>query len=73
MFKLLPYATEALSLWKQPQLQSLIFDGAKNELVITLLKEDTQLPLPTEDNGINVAITEGPAVNLATLRVGEVQ
>ncbi|RJF54807.1 general secretion pathway protein GspL [Serratia inhibens] len=73
LFKLLPYATEALSLWKQPQLQSLIFDGAKNELVITLLKEDTQLPLPTEDNGINVAITEGPAVNLATLRVGEVQ
>ncbi|SQI32991.1 Uncharacterised protein [Serratia plymuthica] len=73
LFKLLPYATEALSLWEQPQLQSLIFDGAKNELVITLLKEDTQLAPPTEDNGISIAMTEGPSDNLVTLTVGEEQ
>ncbi|MGQ8706431.1 type II secretion system protein GspL [Serratia sp. TSA_198.1] len=73
LFKLLPYATEALSLWEQPQMQSLIFDGAKNELVITLLKEDTQLAPPTEDNGISIAMTEGPSDNLVTLTVGEEQ
>ncbi|MEE4409816.1 MULTISPECIES: type II secretion system protein GspL [unclassified Serratia (in: enterobacteria)] len=70
LFKLLPYATEALSLWEQPQLQSLIFDGAKNELVITLLKEDTPLPLPSEDNGIVITMTEGPSDNLVILTVG---
>ncbi|VEA63460.1 Type II secretory pathway, component PulL [Serratia plymuthica] len=70
LFKLLPYATEALSLWEQPQLQSLIFDSAKNELVITLLKEDTQLPSPTEDHGISIAMTEGPSDNLVILTVG---
>ncbi|CAI0969924.1 type II secretion system protein GspL [Serratia entomophila] len=70
LFTLLPYASEALSLWEQPQLQSLTFDGAKNELTITLFKEQVTLPPPSEDSGIHISMTQGAAPDVAILRVG---
>lgn len=70
LFALLPYATEALSLWEQPQLQSLTFDGTKNELVITLFKAHVTLPPPSEDGDIHITMTQGAAPDVAILRVG---
>ncbi|MBH2758812.1 type II secretion system protein GspL [Serratia ureilytica] len=69
LFRLLPYAAEALAVWEPPQLQALAFDAADDRLVVTVNRNDAPLPAPVNDGGVSMTFSEGSAPNQAILTV----
>lgn len=70
LFSLLPDAVEALSAWEPPQVQSLAFDAARDQLVVTLFRNDLPLPPPTHGDGLSISFDEGSTPNQAILTIG---
>ncbi|WP_148873568.1 type II secretion system protein GspL [Serratia marcescens] len=69
LFRLLPYAAEALAGWDPPQLQTLTFDADDDRLEVTVNRNDVPLPAPVNDGGVSMTFSEGSAPNQAILTV----
>lgn len=73
LFRLLPYAAEALAVWSSVQLQTLVFDAGDNRLVVTMNKNDLPLPAPVNDGDVSTAFSAGVTPNQTVLTVRGVQ
>lgn len=71
LFKLLPYAAQALSAWEQPQVQALAFDAAGDQLVVTLLSNGAPAQAAaTNDEDVSISIDEGSMPDRTLLTIG---